>query len=359
MLEDAKRNKEKETMYIADVRVSRALQGYESRLDDLENDYAKPALAFGRNKILANLKNNVDALGYLNSDKRVIRVDKASMKTDDKKAMVLLGRNIQSTNKVNVRSRDDQYNPWITGCTLMPSGHVVLCDRNNYKIILLDSTWTMTGSLPLQDISDISVIDGNNVIVTSPGAKQLQYVQVFPQLKAGQIIQLDKKCWGVHVWGGEIYVTCHNDPGEGEVRVLGRDGELRRRLGINKDRSFMFTQPYYITVNPSGEKIFVSDNRIFTITCMTPDGRVVYSYKDNDMNSPEGLYCDSGDNILVCGALSHNFQVITADGKKNCTLLTRSDGLAYPHSIAYRETDDTLVVGCYKSDNLYLYKLAK
>ena len=71
MLEDAKRNKEKETMYIADVRVSRALQGYESRLDDLENDYAKPALqvSFGRNKILANLKNNVDALGYLNSDK--------------------------------------------------------------------------------------------------------------------------------------------------------------------------------------------------------------------------------------------------------------------------------------------------
>ena len=151
MLEDAKRNKEKEMMYIGDVRVSRALQGYESRFDDLENDYATPALTFGRNTILANLKNNVDALGYLNSDKRVYGADKALMKTDDKKAMLLLGRNIQSTNKINVRSRDVQYDPWISGCTVMPNGHVVLCDNRSNKIKLLDSTLTLTGSLPLLD----------------------------------------------------------------------------------------------------------------------------------------------------------------------------------------------------------------
>ena len=48
---------------------------------------------------------------------------------------------------------------------------------------------------------------------------------------------------------------------------------------------------------------------------MTPDGRVVYSYDDNDMKSPTGLYCDSGDIILVCGDWSHNVQVITADGR--------------------------------------------
>ena len=245
-------------MYIADVRVSWFLQGYESRFDDLENDYAKPALAFGRNKILANLKNNVDALGYLNSDKRVYRPDKASMKTDDKKAMVLLGRNIQSAGKINFGSRDDLIDSRISGCTVMLNGHLVLCDKTSENIKLLDSSWDLTGSLQLPHPWDISVIDSNNVIVTSPGTKQLQYVQVFPQLKAGRVISLDKKCWGVHVSGGEIYMTCHNDPGEGEVRVFGRDGGLRRKLGINKYRSFMFTSPHYITVNPSGE-IFVSD----------------------------------------------------------------------------------------------------
>ena len=357
MLEDTKRNKEKEMMYIADVRVSRALQGYESRFDDLENDYAKPTLAFGRNKILANLKNNVDALGYL-LKKRANRADKASVKTVDKIAMLLLGRHIQSTNKVNVRSRDDRDDPLISGCTVMPNGHVVLCDYQNNKIKLLDSSWALTGSLLLPDPWDISIVDGNNVIVTSLNTKQLQYVQVFPQLKAGQFIQLDKKCWGIHVCGGEIYVTCHYSHGEGEVRVFGRDGELRRRLGINKDGSLKFTMPEYITVNPSGEKIFVSDYITATITCMTSDGRVVYSYNDNDMEYPRGLYCDSGDNILVCSVESNNVQVITADGKKSRTLLTNSDGLYQPHSIVYRETDDTLVVGC-SADSMCLYKLTK
>ena len=147
--------------------------------------------------------------------------------------------------------------------------------------------------------------------------------------------------------------------GEGEVRVLGRDGELRRRLGINQDGSFLFSYPDYIAVNPSGEKIFVSNLYTDTITCMTTDGRVVYRYKDNDMKSPRGLYCDSGDTILVCGRGSNNVQVITADGKKNRTLLINSDGLDQPYFIVYRETDDTRVVGCKWFYNLYWYKLAK
>ena len=82
-------------------------------------------------------------------------------------------------------------------------------------------------------------------------------------------------------------MACHNSPGEGEVRILGQDGKLRRRLGINMNKSFMFTSPDYITVNPSGEKILVSDYNTDTITCMTSDGRVVYRYKDDDIESPD------------------------------------------------------------------------
>ena len=43
------------------------------------------------------------------------------------------------------------------------------------------------------------------------------------------------------------------------------------------------------------------------------------------------------------------------DDKKNHTLLTRSDGLDQPISVVYRETDDTIVVGCAGSNNLCLY----
>ena len=75
-------------------------------------------------------------------------------------------------------------------------------------------------------------------------------------MKAGRVIQLDKKCNGVEVSRDEIYITCNNNLGEGEDRVLDIKGKLKRRLGAGQDRSFMFTLPFYITVNVSGEKIF-------------------------------------------------------------------------------------------------------
>ena len=293
-------------------------------------------------------------------------LDNMNNSSDDAETKtVLLGRKVQSRSRVNVKAGDDEDTPTITGCTVMTNGDVVLCDFKNKKIKLLNSSGVLTGILKLSSWPyDVSVLDPSSVIVTLPAKKQLQVVQVYPQLKPGRVIQLDKTCWGVAVGKGELYVTCCNInidtyTGEnGEIRVLGLDGKVKRRLGVNQDGSFMFKSPQYITVNSSGEKIFVSDWGTHTVTCMSVDGRVIYTYKDGSMRGPRGLLCDSEDNILVCGANSNNVQVLTADGKRHCTLLTESDGLEYPHLIAYRDSDNTLLVGCY-SDHLLSFKLTK
>ena len=135
--------------------------------------------------------------------------------------------------------------------------------------------------------------------------------------------------------------------GDGAARVLDLDDKVLFRLGVNQDGSSMFTKPEYITGNSSGEMIFVSDWVTHTVTCMTVTGHVVYTYKDESMRKPRGLLCDSENNILVCGEWSNNVQVLTADGKRHCTLLTERDGLKYPEFIAYRDSDNTLLVGCY------------
>ena len=272
---------------------------------------------------------------------------------------VLLGRKVQSRSQVNVKTGDDKKPPVITGCTVMANGDVVLCDISNYTIKLLNSSGVLTGKIKLSSRPwDVSVLDPTSVIVTLPHNNQLQVVQVYPQLKPGRVIQLDKECWGVAVVKGELYVSCYTYTGDGEIRVLGLDGKVKRRLGVNQDGSFMFTMPHYITVNSSGEKIFVSDNSKQTVTCMSVDGRVIYAYKDDSLRRPVGLLCDSEDNILVCGWRSNNVQVLTADGKRHCTLLTESDGLKYPQSIAYRDSDNTLLVGC-ASDHLLSFRLTK
>ena len=289
-------------------------------------------------------------LGHMN-----ISSDDAATKT------VLLGLKVQSRSQVNVKARGDKETPYIAGCTVMTNGDAVLCDWSNHKIKLLNSSGVLIGNVRLSSMPwDVSVLDPRSVIVTLPDNKQLQVVQVYPQLKPGRVIQLNKMCWGVAVGKGELYVTCWNIPGgDGEVRVLGLDGKVKRRLGVNQDGSFMFKWPRHITVNSSGEKIFVSDYGTNTVTCMSVDGRVIYTYKDGSMRGPRGLLCDSEDDILVCGRNSNNVQVLTADGKRHSTLLTESDGLKNPRSIAYRDSDNTLLVGCRNSDHLLSFQLTK
>ena len=350
LLEKAKEDGRKSVMFTSDLQVSKRLQEYESRLKELVNDVIKPTLSFERNKKLADIQTSIKIFGKL-------RVKDTSATRSKKQP--LLGSKIQSEGEVNVKLADDHYTPSITGCTVLSSGHIFFCDYFNLKLKILDTTLVLQDTLTLPDHpQDVSAVDDNNVIVTLPWKMQLQYIQVLPHMKAMRVIQLDKKCWGAKVSGDEIYTTCHNNPGKGEVRILDLNGNIKRRLGIKQDGSFMFTAPFHITVSQSGRKIFISDYNTASVTCMAGDGNINYRYKHDDLTFPRGLFVDAGDNVLVCGESSGTVQVITADGSKHETLLSSSDLQQEPRSVAYRDCDDTLVVGCL-SYKVCLFQLAK
>ena len=273
---------------------------------------------------------------------------------------LLLGRKVQSRSEMNVKVDGDKHSSWITGCAVTASGSVVVCDRINQKIKLLNNSGVLTEYIQLSSAPrDVSVLDSTSVIVTLADSKQLQVVQISPKLQPGRVITLDKVCWGVAVLRDEIYVTCYDVSGEGEVKVLDLYGKVKGSLGINRDGTYMFTEPDYIAVNKSGDKIFVSDSNTDTVTCMSVDGRVIYAYKNDSMRAPSGLLCDSEDNILVCSERCHNVQVLRADGKRHSTLLTTRDGLKDPYSIAYRTSDNTLLVGCVWWNKLLSVQLSK
>ena len=351
LLGDAKNDGRKAVMFAADVQVSKHLHDCDDRLSDIDSDAIKTDITFERNKRLANLQTEIDSLGSL------IRNMPRKLQIDEKS---LLDSKIQSRKQVNLKLSDDSSKPDITGLAVMPTGDIVLCDWSNSKLILLDSSETLKDNLELNGNPwDIAVFDAKTVIVTLPRIRQLQYFEVFPRLAPGRVLQLDKPCWGVHVTGDKIFISCYKFLGKSEVRILGLDGNLLNQLGINQDGSFLFTYPFNITVSPSEKKIFVSDYGKDTVTCMTMNNHVIYQYKDNELKWPRGLYCDGADNILVCGKNSNNVQMITAEGKKHGDIVSSRDGLQKPVSISYRETDDTLLVGCEVQDHVFLFKLGK
>ena len=140
--------------------------------------------------------------------------------------------------------------------------------------------------------------------------------------------------------------------GEVMVRILDKNGNLRNRLGVNQDKTFMFKKPYDLTVSARSNKIYVSDSDQHTLTCLKSDGTVVFQYKDPELNWPRGVCVDDEDNVIVCGWQSNNIHVVTAAGKKHDVILTSKDGISKPTSVAYRQLDHTFIVGNENGDSL-------
>ena len=345
-LDKAQKAGSKVSMFIAETRVSANLQDYQTRLDDLGKSHFNVRLSFERNSRLIDLQKSVEALGTLKCLEKEVQTSQK---------LVFLGCQIQSIRRANARLSKDTDSPKITGCVFMANSCLVACDSDNCTIKLFDSSLSLQDSLRLPSCPrDVSVIDDNTVIVALPDRSQLQYIQVFPRITLGNAIQLDTYCRGVAVCGQEIYVTCIYP---NEVRVLDKQWNLKRRLGIGKDGSRIFSGPYYITVSKAGNKIFVLDEGNKSVTCMAVDGSIIYQYKDSSLKEPQGFTCDEEDNVMVCDFTSKNIHVINSDGKKHGILsLSGQNENIHPMSVAYRRSDDTLVVGFW-SDHLIACQL--
>ena len=272
--------------------------------------------------------------------------------------IVWLDKRIRSISKVNIRIPDDSVVPCIYGCCVMSDGQVVLCDMTNYQIKLLDSSYKLIGNLNVPCWPwDISVLNDTKVIITLPHKRQLLIVSVTSQLRIIRTIQLDKKCWGVDVSGGEIYITCEESE-QGEIRILDMSCNERRRISLSRVMgTYMITQPDYIAVSTFSGKIFITDGKTNTLTCLTSDGQPVYRYKDEESGCQRGILVDSADNVLLCSSTSKTIVVITPDGKKHGTLLSQKKSIEYPLSLAYRARNNTVIVGRYKTDQLACIQL--
>ena len=336
-------------MFAVDVKVSNSLKEYEQVLHDLYQEAKTPLMSFTRNKQLTDMLNQLEKLGNVTVDQIQSHKPQRKLFTD------ML---VKSSNQVNIKLPDDINNPDITGCEVLPNGQIILCDYNNTNLKLLHSSFTVKEVLGLQGKPwDVSVINNSSAIITLPVPKQLHYMQLEPSLKSGRVIQLDKICWGIAVAGEYLYVTLHDILGEGEVRILDMKGSLKRRIGVNSGGSFMFQTPYYLTQSATTRKIYVSDRDTDTVTCLMSDGSTVYQYKDKDLKWPIGVCVDDEENIIVCGRASNNVHIVTASGRKHGCLLTLADGITGPVSVAYRHTDDTLIIGCWGANELLVYKM--
>ena len=273
----------------------------------------------------------------------------------------ILNLSLKTVNIVDMKlSKDDSVR--IHGCVLMPSGELLLV--NNYKgeVLHLDASFTVQERVKLHFL-EIAVLS-ENVVVGSCGFK-LEFVEVLPKLRVINSVPLGNH-WpfdsrGIAVGGGLIYVSCYEgDMDKGHIRVLNSSGKEIRRIDAVQKGKALFDKPYHLAA--SQMRVYISGD---ALTCLKPDGTLVYQFKDERLDHVSGMLIDSEDNVLTCSHGSPHkaidkFHVITADGKRYMSkaLETSIDipGWNAGDCLAFRPSDGTLVMGSFSQ--VYIFKTA-
>ena len=328
-------------MFAANVKYSKHFKQYAEFIQDIYAEAKSPYLKFDRNENLKNLSMEVKTFGEL------------KLKEEEDKPRKFTDLKIVGSSHVDITLEKDRYTPSITGCVVMASGKIVLCDFYNKALKILNHSFKIEDSMSLMaEPLDVSAVDNNSVIISVPYQKLLQFIQLHPKLETGFTIQFDQMCWGVYidVVGKEIYVTCHDNPGNGNIRILDMNGVLKGKIAVN-----LFKRPSCINVSTNSRKIFVSDRDSSCLACLMPNEQIVYKYKDQFLEHPRQCCVDKDDNIILCGEKSETVQIITKSGKKHVTLLTSDDGIRRPRCVLYKQTDNTIIIASGDHDKLYIF----
>ena len=353
IIESADKSNKEEVMFSVYAIISKSISEYENLVKDIRSDMRQPKLEFQKNKKLIDVLKSVEGLCSV----EITRTQADSFQQEN---VVLLDMKVKSTKEVNIKLSDDDHDPFITGCTFLPNGRILLCDYNNIKLKLLDSDMSIKKSLKLTEAPhNVAAFGENEAIITfnSLNKKDLQYIYTHPDLKVGNTIALSKKCFGLQVINDGIYTACHNYSGHDEIWRLDRAGNTISKIVLTQASSGW---SYYLGLCLASfcSHVYLSDGNSSRVTCFQLNGKMVYQFTETELKTPFGIYVDSAGNSLVCCYSSHNVVVITADGRKHGELLTSKD-ITYPRCIDYRPDDNTLIVGCANNSKMFFYKLGK
>ena len=255
---------------------------------------------------------------------------------------ILSEMRVEDQRRINITSTADDavWNiGWITGSKFLSDGRLILSDTDDYKINVFSRDFELEDTLSYRDgfvtVWAVGIINETTVVVTKPRHNQIEFVQYAPRLQRGRTVDIGTSCYGVDVLKDTIYMSCY----DGWIRRYDRNGNFKDIMEVR------FQGPYWITANPVTEKLCVSDWNARSVTCMTSDGDVTFTYTSPSLSRPQAVLSDDRDNLIIADWDNMNIQVIKKSDRTQRNLLTSEDGIWSPYSLAYRRSDKTLTVG--------------
>ena len=329
-------------IFVWNLRLPKILKELRSTIIELGKESFEPYISFNASSRLLNMEAN--RLGIV-----VSQHHSESRKT-------VTDMTVKSVSAVTVKLASDKSYPNITASVFAANGELILCDYNNNSLKALDCTFAVKYELGLPGKPwDIATVGYRAAVVTIPKEKKLQFVQTLPSLRLERVTQLDTAVWGIESYKNDLYISCHNCPGDAEIRVYDCDGQLKKVLVGSRNGKSMLSSPNHITISTKGD-VWVADQNLKKVICIQTDGSFVDLVSNKSLQKPSGMWLDGQNSLLICDSRANNLQMYDEHGNKLQTLLTASDGLTSPQTINYSHIENTVVVGG-ASGVLFLLKM--
>ena len=332
-------------MFVGKRKASYLQNRYEEMISSLEKEMCPVKIQFEPDVALTNMLVELKSLGAL-----IIEREKKSFKeVYDSPVHDILS--VLSNTTFTPGKNFDLVVRHINDCVFMPNGYfVAACGIDGLRLFNEDFCLINLLHGLFYGVQAISPTE----IITTRGDTTLFCAQICNNIgiKVRRKIMAVRPCYGVDVFGSTIFVTCHDEPGNGEVRVLNMDGTLQQKLEIIEGE-YLFSCPQVVKVYKDGNRLFISDTGTNIVTCLNRQGSVIYKYSHKELNSPLGIYVDRKANILVFGKDSGDVHVVQKDGTQDSILTLSGYGITDPQCIAYRHNTGLFVMS-QKTAHLYI-----
>ncbi|XP_053384902.1 uncharacterized protein LOC128546149 [Mercenaria mercenaria] len=294
--------------------------------------------SFEQNANLENMLSKRDTFGKLNLSSSLVVPSEEKIY---KEKYTLTHKGL-----INIKTKSDKTNCYITGCAVLSSNKLVLADHRKLKVVDIRNKAVIEEKVLNFQPWDIAVMPRDHIAITNPNERAIYLMSTSGQLSEVKKIPVKDKYMGITYHQDHLYVVCQ---GPYSVLILDTQGNVQNTISLNND---IFNNPHYIVVSEDSRHIYISDCGSYCIVSITLQGDVSAVYKHEELSGPKGMVMLDDGSLLVCcwtGTIHH----ISGDLKQGQIMIDR---LSYPQSICYSHHHDEVYTGCY-ANQLRVYSM--
>ncbi|XP_052806029.1 uncharacterized protein LOC128235267 [Mya arenaria] len=250
--------------------------------------------------------------------------------------------NYLCSNAFKVGMETDEESYAIVGLWELPSGDLVIADKTNNRVKLLNRKYVVTSSCDMPaSPKDLCHTSGNEVAIAFNDSDRhgVQFINVTRgKLQKVRMFTTDHLCTCIAYHKGQLYTSSGNTLYQYNI-----DGKVIKK--IYEDKSCALTVRKCV-VSPDGERFYVTNYWKNKLTILDKSGKVLSLLEDSELKYPSGLCVIPNGNVFVCGVGSDNVLQVDMEGpKKLVTVAGNVEWVSKPLSLCYSERTSSLLVG--------------